>query len=207
MGIRNFFNEGRGKKALKIISKICLSIIIATWGVIGVTYAVRSIQRNHFYPIRYKDIVIENALNNGLDPYLVFAVIKVESGFNNKAVSNRGAIGLMQLTPATASYMAGFTGDSVLDLTDASLNVKLGCKYISYLIMRFKSTKTALIAYNAGEGNVSSWLTKKEYSLDGINLDNIPFNETREYIKKIEKSFSKYKNLYGNIVDKDKNFE
>ena len=93
------------------------------------------------------------------------------------------------------------------NLTDVKTNINFGCYYIKYLFLRFKDMNTALIAYNAGEGNVSLWLMNNEYSDDKITLKSIPFNETRDYIKKINENFSKYKKLYGNILDKPKNFE
>lgn len=160
------------------------------------------IERYYLYPIKYENEVISNARLFGVDSALVFATVNVESRFNKDAVSNRGAKGLMQLTDSTASSIAIKLGVKEYDIFDVNTNLKFGCYYLKYLISKFNNVKTAITAYNAGEGNVSFWLTKKEYSKDGKNLDYIAFPETREYINKIEKSLIKYKKLYGKVLDK-----
>ena len=115
--------------------------------------------------------------NNGLDPALVAAVISVESGYNITAVSEKGAIGLMQLMPETASYVCAtygvvYDGDK---LFDSEYNISLGCKYLRYLKDRF-TENYALAAYNAGEGNVRKWIR---------GGGELRFRETREYVKRI----------------------
>ena len=162
---------------------------------------------NYLYPIHYKEIVYEYADYYGIDRTLVFSIIKVESDFNQNAQSNAGAIGLMQITESTGKYIANMMQVENYDLKDETVNVEFGCYYLKYLTNKFKITDTAIAAYNAGEGNVSLWLKNSEYSNDGKTLKYIPFLETREYVKKINQTFSKYKKLYGNILDKNKNFE
>ena len=97
--------------------------------------------------------------------------------------------------------------ESDYEIFSIDTNIRYGCYYLRYLIDKFKVEKTALSAYNAGEGNVLSWLKNNKYSIDGKSLNTIPFKETEEYIKKVYKSYDKYRKLYGNIVDKTKNFE
>ena len=73
----------------------------------------------------------------------------------------------------------------------------MGCFYLNYLISHYKNTDVALAAYNAGMGNVNKWLSSEEYSVDGEKLSYIPYKETREYIKKVNKYQQKYKDLYS----------
>ena len=162
----------------------------------------RCINVKKIYPIKYEQIVNENALRFGLHKALIYSVIKVESDFNADAESKVGAIGLMQIMPETADYVAKMLGVKEYNLKDEKTNITFGCFYISYLLRRFSDRNTALCAYNAGEWNVAYWLTKKEYSENGSSLKYVPFPETREYIKKINKTFSKYEKLYSNILDK-----
>ena len=165
------------------------------------------LERKYLYPLKYKEEVLSCCQEYGLNPYLIFSVIKTESSFNEKAVSDKGAKGLMQITDSTAKYIAKLMGVREYDIYSPKTNIRFGCYYIKILRDRFMIEETALCAYNAGEGNVSKWLKNKEYSLDGVNLSLVPYKETEQYIKKIYKSSAKYEKLYENIVDKTKNIE
>ncbi len=158
--------------------------------------------KKYVYPLKYKELVFEYADYYGLERALVFAVIKTESSFNPNAESKKGAVGLMQITKKTGEYIAQKLGVEKYDLKNNDNNINFGCYYIKYLYARFKNMDTALVAYNAGEGNVSLWLMDKNLSKDGNTLTSIPFEESREYIKKIHKNFEKYKKLYKKILDK-----
>ena len=144
------------------------------------------------YPIKYEKTVLYWADKNDIDPVLVFSIINVESAFNVNAQSSAGAVGLMQLKLETANDMAEKLKDNILNtndaLTDYELNIKYGCAYLRYLIDYYNNTEVALCAYNAGLGNVNSWLCNKKYSSDGKTIDNIPFLETKNYISKIKKN-------------------
>ena len=102
------------------------------------------------------------------------------------------------LRPATAEFIC--SREKIVfekeRLKEASYNIKLGCKYLSYLCERFPAVETALCAYNAGEGTVRTWLKDPELSPDGIRLSEIPYSETRAYLKKILKYRKIYENLY-----------
>ena len=137
-----------------------------------------------------------------LDSALVFSVIKVESGFNLKAKSPKGAVGLMQILPSTAEYIAKSLGVKNYDLYNVDTNIRFGCYYLRYLINKFTGLTESLCAYNAGEGNVRSWLKDDRYSSDGKTLQKIPFSETNNYVNKIYKSLDKYKKMYRNSLTK-----
>jgi soluble lytic murein transglycosylase len=170
--------------------------------VVFAVFSWNAIQRHYFYPLKYKNEVFSTCDEFGVDKALVFAVIKTESGFDKDAVSNKGAVGLMQIKPSTAEYVAKKLGLTDYSLCNEKDNVRIGVFYLKMLIVKFGDVKTALCAYNAGEGNVSLWLKNSDYSRDGKTIFNVPFKETSDYLKKIEKSSKKYSKLYVNILDK-----
>ncbi|MCJ7857007.1 lytic transglycosylase domain-containing protein [Lachnospiraceae bacterium NSJ-143] len=151
------------------------------------------------YPQSYKNYVEKYAAEYNVDANLVYAVIKCESDFDCRAVSHKDARGLMQISEVTgiwASEVLEIENYSSEILYEPETNVHIGCWYLSRLFKQFESEPTVLAAYNAGSGNVSGWLTEEEYSSDGINLDTIPFKETANYVKKVEKAKRIYEYLY-----------
>ena len=146
---------------------------------------------------KYAGKIIECAREFSLEPSLVFAVIKAESGFNENAVSSKGACGLMQLMPETAGFIAEkleFKGE--INLFSASCNIYLGCGYLKYLLEKFNDERCALCAYNAGEGRVSGWLADENCSADGKTLLCVPFAETKKYVEKVEKYKQRFYKKY-----------
>lgn len=154
------------------------------------------------FPIRYYDYVVKNAHKNNVDPFLIFSIIKAESKFNSNAISRSGAKGLMQIMDKTGHWGANELGVESFEsdrLFDPQLNIEIGCWYVGKLQNQYEGDiATLLAAYNAGTGNVYKWKNNKQYSLDGITIDYIPFEETRKYIKKVQTNFKIYKYLYGN---------
>lgn len=108
-------------------------------------------------------LIVEECDNyKDLDPYLILAVIQVESEFAPRAVSNRGAIGLMQVMPTTGEYVAkenGISYNGRKSLYDPLVNVKLGIRYLSFLAERYDNTENALAAYNYGPSNFEKALS------------------------------------------------
>ncbi|MBC7104775.1 MAG: lytic transglycosylase domain-containing protein, partial [Firmicutes bacterium] len=138
---------------------------------------------------------------NGLDPYLVAAVVKVESNFEPQARSPRGAAGLMQLMPETGAWAARQLGETEFDpsaLFDPELNVRLGTRYLAALWREFGGdTVLVLAAYNAGSGRVKEWLARAEWTGEGRTVDQIPFPETRHFVRKVLWYHEVYRYLYG----------
>ena len=148
-------------------------------------------------PIKYQEIVEQTAIKYNLDKYFVYAVISTESSFREDVESHAGAKGLMQVLPETASWLKEKYSLKIdaENLFDPQTNIELGCCYLSFLIEKFQVLQTACAAYNAGQGNVSSWLTK--YSSDGKTLDSIPYKETEKYVKRVMTRYEIYKDLYN----------
>lgn len=147
----------------------------------------------YLFPMKYREEIINACEIFDVDEALVFSVINVESRFDQNAVSHRGAVGLMQIMPSTAEWLAGELNIDQYDLKKPEDNIIFGVYYLSELCQRFEKLETALAAYNAGPTNVSNWLKKEEYSSDGTTLKQIPFEETRNYIQKFQKNYRYYK--------------
>ena len=144
------------------------------------------------FPKKYSNYVIVYAEKYDLDRALVYAVILAESGFDASAKSSSGAMGLMQILPSTASWIASEMGENFTDndLYNAETNIKFGCFYLSYLYKKFGDTKTAICAYNAGEGAISGWLDEN----GKIDESKIAYGETKNYLKRVMGYYKVYKN-------------
>ena len=161
------------------------------------------------FPRKYINYVDAAAAEFNVEPALIYSIIKVESGFNPNVVSNAGAVGLMQIKPQTAQYIALLLGapDENYDLTNPESNIRFGTFYIKYLLDKFGDKTTALAAYNAGEGVALGWINNKIFG-DNINLESIksglveidvnqvPYKETRDYIRKVMAMRKVYKFLF-----------
>ena len=150
------------------------------------------------YPLRYEEEIRQSAEDYQLDPYLVMAMVKTESNFNLRAHSGV-ARGLMQLTDSTAQWIAEKMGIEFQpeDVETPALNIQMGCYYLRYLLDYYNNEDLALAAYNAGMGNVTSWLSDERYSKNQKELSKIPFAETENYVKKIERFYRVYSYLYS----------
>lgn len=151
--------------------------------------------------MKYKDIIIAYSKKYNIQAELIASVINVESSYDKYALSSKGAKGLMQLMPSTAYWLASKLDMEIDedDLFDEKININLGSFYISYLIDKFANKETAIASYNAGPSVVNKWLINKEYSEDGITLYEIPYKETKNYLKKIDRNLKYYSNKYNNI--------
>ena len=153
----------------------------------------------YLYPREYNELITKYASKYSLDESLIYAIIKCESGFDQNAYSNAGAIGLMQITPDTYEWAANKSGETYAnkdELYDTETNIKYGCYIYSILKSEFEDDKTTLTAYNAGRGKVLSWLEDKNYSSDGILLNDIPYPETSNYVDKVIVTQKIYSLLY-----------
>jgi len=152
------------------------------------------------FPLTYWDSIRRNAAAHDLDAYMVAALIAQESTFDAGAHSTANAWGLMQVVPATGRRLAralGIRRFSTPMLTNADLNIRLGTLYFSRLVEQFGGTYYALASYNAGESRVVRWKAERPGLDEDEFIDDIPFPETQNYVKRILGTAEDYRRLYG----------
>ena len=156
-----------------------------------------------FYPKKYEEIVYLYAKEYNVDENLIYAVIKAESNFDENAVSNKNALGLMQIMEDTAKDIAKKNNIQVdennarQDILDINNNINIGTKYLATLLEKYQNTELALAAYNAGTGNVDNWIEKNILDKDGSNIENIPYKETNNYVRVILQNYKIYTKIYS----------
>jgi soluble lytic murein transglycosylase len=153
-----------------------------------------------FYPFGHSTIVRDAARRAGLDPYFVAAVIREESSYDVRARSWVGAVGLMQLMPETARLVAADVGLRFTEpagLWEPPVNIALGTHYLAQLRARFREPLLAVASYNAGPHRVQKWQTERPRAELDEFVDQIPFDETRAFVKRVSTSWHHYRRLYG----------
>ena len=185
-------------KLLKKLLFILVILIIISYILFGV-FKVQDRILINIYRIKYEEYVLKYSEQYSVDKNLIYAIIKAESNFNENAVSNKGATGLMQLMPTTAIQLGRTINVDCNEenLKDVDININLGVKYISNLIEKYNNIDVALSAYNAGTGNVDNWIEKGIIKKDGSDVENIPYKETNNYVRKILRDYKIYKKLYN----------
>lgn len=155
-----------------------------------------------FYPKSYEEFVSMYSDEYGVDENLVFAVIKAESNFQEDAVSHKDALGLMQIMKETAEDVARKYNieidfnNSEREILNVQNNIKIGTKYLAVLLEKYKNIEVAVAAYNAGIGTVDNWIEKEIIKSDGSDIENIPYKETNNYVRKILRNYKIYQDLY-----------
>jgi soluble lytic murein transglycosylase len=152
------------------------------------------------YPLTYWDSIKRYSAQHDLDPYIVAALIAQESTFDAGVRSNANAWGLMQVVPATGRRLAqslGIRRFNTAMLTNPELNIRLGTLYFSKLVQQFGGTYYALASYNAGESRVVRWKSERPGLDEDEFIDDIPFPETQNYVKRILGTAEDYRRLYG----------
>lgn len=153
-----------------------------------------------YYPYRHRAEITRRAAQYNFDPLFVAAVVRTESKFDPGATSQRGARGLMQIMPETGRWVAANLGlDGFQDdhLYEAGTNLWIGTWYLSDLRHEFGGDVIlALAAYNGGRRNVSDWLASKQWNGEHQSLDQIPFRETRDFVRRVMTNYERYIWLY-----------
>lgn len=191
-------------KIIKTFLVIILMLLLG--GIILITITNKKTEEDTKSIEEYSEDIGIYAEKYDIDPFLILGVIDAESGFDKNAVSSVGAMGLMQIMPETGKWIASEIGIEDFkeeDLFDPETNIMMGSWYLRFLLDKYNNNLgNSLAAYNGGHGNVDNWLLDQKYSEDGENLSNIPFIETKEYVKIVRKNIEycreKYKNLFEN---------
>ncbi|WP_051271801.1 lytic transglycosylase domain-containing protein [Shimazuella kribbensis] len=156
------------------------------------------------YPLDYEDNILKSAKQTGTDPFLIMAIIRVETKFDPEKQSHVGAEGLMQLMPPTvddAIKKGNFSPSMKQYIKVPAVNIQVGSWYLSELTKRFKGNKVAVIAsYNAGPNRVQKWLNAGTWDGTRQNVQKIPYGETRHYVQRVTFFYEKYKSLYTDLV-------
>ena len=148
------------------------------------------------YPIYYSVFINKYATKYNISPYLMLALMREESFFNTEAKSSTGALGLMQIMPDTARMMDTNLQDAT-KLYDPEYNIQTGIAYFSHLMEIFNGNEAlCVLAYNSGPGSVKKWLSENENRDFDEFIENVPFPETANYIKKVYTSYWAYTNIY-----------
>ena len=186
------------KRLLKFI--ITLLILASIIFILFKVIKIDDIIMKKLYPLKYSEYIEKYAKEYNIDKYMVYAIIKAESNFNENAKSSSDAIGLMQIMEITAIETARKMDLEVTeeDLFKPDLNINIGLKYFTYLLNQYDNNyPLAIIAYNAGMGNVDAWLKDGTIKEDGTDIENVPFKETNNYVRKILRDYEIYKELYN----------
>lgn len=180
------------------MKKTIIFLIIVIIVVLSVLLNINNLLKI-IYKTDYEEYVEKYAKEYNVDSLLVYSIIKAESNFNEGALSQKGACGLMQLMDETAREIAENTVieyESGTTLYNPEKNICLGIAYYADLKAIYKNDELALTAYNAGRGNVDKWISEGILKQDGSNIENIPFKETNTYVRKILNNYKIYKKIY-----------
>ncbi len=154
------------------------------------------------YPKVFIETVSRLSKKLDLEPALILAIMREESRFDRKAISPAGALGLMQLMPATAKREAKKIGVNIRDereIFEIEKNISIGSYYLKKLINEFDNIVLAIAAYNAGEKVVHSWINENKYMQIDEFIEDIPYGETRAYVKRVLTSYFEYLRMYYNL--------
>lgn len=179
---------------------VLVALLAAAIGAIVLAPRLQHAAQEISLPLRHEDVIRQQARDKGLAPDLIAAVIYAESRFRDQT-SPAGAKGLMQITPATAKFIAQKSGGTAFELRDLGtpqINIAYGSWYLRYLLDRYGENELlALAAYNGGEGNVDRWLGEHGAAGKVFTAETIPFPETRHYVQKVEEMRGEYRATYG----------
>jgi len=174
-----------------------------TVGVIAALPSVERVVRELTYPLHDAAIINHAASDEHLDPAFVAAVIYAETKFDPRT-SSTGALGLMQIEPSTARYLAHLSGGSAFTLADLAhpaTNIRYGSYYLRYLLNLYGGNRMlALAAYNAGTTNVDRWVARATAKGRPLTQASIPFPQTRAYVAKVEAATKTYRHDYAKLL-------
>ncbi len=188
----------------KTLALLLALVLLALAALLAYTAAGRIARQ--LYPLEYSETVDACAEAYGLDPLLIYAFIRTESGFDAAATSNVGARGLMQITEETCAWIQSKLAPGVpMDydsMYDGDTCIRYGSYYLDACLARYgEDIATAAAAYHSGWGTVDTLLQKPQYSADGAVLSDFPYANMNRYVEKIARSYACYQRLYPHYPD------
>jgi soluble lytic murein transglycosylase len=191
--------------------RVAITVVLVTMVAVALVIALRpGWYVRLFHPLRYPNYIVTHATNHDLPPDLVAAVIYQESRFNERARSHAGALGLMQITPATARGIAQRTGGTRFetgDLYDPEINIRYGSWYLDHLRDKYRLRGSggdpydlALAAYNAGQGKVDRWIRAEPDK--HLSVNEIPYGETRTYVRNVQRLRADYRRAWNRSLQR-----
>lgn len=184
-------------RVVKVMAAVFFVVAAASYFI----YHADWFQKSYLYPLPHQDMVLAAAHEYEVDPYLVYAVMRTESKYAVNATSPKGARGLMQIMPETGMWIAGkikLKGFQMDMLYEPYVNIQLGTWYLASLKDEFDGNLVLMLAaYNGGRGNVRQWREEFDWPADFSRIEQIPYKETRQYVRKVLDAYSNYKRLYG----------
>ena len=182
----------------RLFAAVLVGIVVL--GVVLLTPLLQKTVNEFGLPLTNADVIRQQAAEKHLDPALIAAVIYAETKFDPRS-SAVGALGLMQIMPGTAAYLAhrsGATTFTTADLATPQVNIAYGSYYLRYLLDEYHGNVTdALAAYNGGESNVDRWIAAARAQGHALTVDEIPFPETRAYVARVLSAEGKYRSKYA----------
>ena len=195
----------RKKSRAPLVISVCILVMLLVLVTLFWIKVWQPRKHKFIYPLQYQEELLAASEEFGIDPCMLAALVYVESSYQADAVSNVGAIGLMQIMPETGEWLSGKIEleeeYSTELLYDPATNLRLGCWYVRFLYDRYDGQwQEALTAYIAGQGQVDKWLKDPELSKDGKTLDVIPGQDVKEYAAKVMRIHESYKEAYPDVL-------
>lgn len=189
------------KTLFRLLRRLVVLVCIAAVLLMALPPLAREADRL-LYPRKYSRQVEQWAAEYELDPLLVYAFIRTESGFDPAATSSVEALGLMQMTEETfiwlRSKIAPDEGLLFANLYDPETSIRFGCYYLHLCMERYNGdVATAAAAYHSGWGTVDALLQMEEHSADGETLQGFPYSQMNHYVKKITSCYARYQRIYA----------
>ena len=184
----------RARRRRRLLVAGGVGVVAVVVVVLGISGVFDNVIKELTLPLRHEDIIRQQANDKDVDASLIAGVIYAESRFRDQT-SRAGARGLMQITPTTAHEIERLSGGTTFklnDLSDPEINIRYGTFYLSYLLERFDGSEVAaLAAYHAGPSAVDEW------GGSSLTIDEIPFDETRDYVEEVLDKRQDYRREYG----------
>ncbi len=192
----------RSKRKKKKQTGYWIVFLLLALFIVAAVWPGKKMVEDRMYPLEYQQEVTHWAKEFGVDPYLVFAVIKTESGFDPLARSNAGAIGLMQMTEDTFDWIKGKIAPAEAlvfeDLLQPETSIRFGTYFLSISLERYHGDiSTAAAAYHSGWGTVDRLLEEGEHTENGLYLSFFPYAQMSHYVNKVNKNHAEYLRIYA----------